>query len=61
MIDTIDQVDFLIYGIPNFKLEKEIVIRRTDVLKESGIKFELNCDIGKDITFEDIKISTTQF
>jgi len=45
----------LIYGIPNFKLEKEIVIRRTDRLKESGIKFELNCDIGKDITFEAIK------
>ena len=45
----------LIYGIPNFKLEKDIVIRRTDRLKESGIKFELNCDIGKDITFEDIK------
>ena len=32
----------LIYGIPNFKLEKEIVIRRTDRLLESGIKFELN-------------------
>ena len=46
----------LIYGIPNFKLEKDIVIRRTNRLKESGIKFELNCDIGKDITFEDIKI-----
>ncbi len=45
----------LIYGIPNFKLEKEIVIRRTDRLKESGIKFELNCDIGKDLTFEEIK------
>ena len=46
----------LIYGIPNFKLEKNIVIRRTNRLKESGIKFELNCNIGKDITFEDIKI-----
>ena len=46
----------LIYGIPNFKLEKDIVIRRTNRLKESGIKFELNCDIGTDITFEDIKI-----
>ena len=46
----------LIYGIPNFKLEKDIVIRRTNRLKQSGIKFELNCDIGKDITFEDIKI-----
>ena len=45
----------LIYGIPNFKLEKEIVVRRTDRLKESAIKFELNCDIGKDISFEEIK------
>ena len=45
----------LIYGIPNFKLEKEIVVRRTDRLKESGIKFELNRDIGKDIPFEEIK------
>ncbi len=45
----------LIYGIPNFKLEKEIVIRRTDRLLDSGIKFELNCEIGKDITFEEIK------
>ena len=45
----------LIYGIPNFKLEKEIVVRRTNRLKESGIKFELNCNIGKDISFEEIK------
>ena len=51
MIVTIDQVDLLIYGIPNFKLEKDIVIRRTNRLKESGIKFELNCDIGKDHYF----------
>ena len=45
----------LIYGIPNFKLEKEIVLRRTKRLEESGIKFELNCNIGKDISFEKIK------
>ncbi len=45
----------LIYGIPNFKLEKEIVVRRTERLKNSGIKFELNCNIGTDITFEIIK------
>ena len=36
----------LIYGIPNFKLEKEIVIRRTNRLSDSGIKFEMNCEIG---------------
>ncbi len=45
----------LIYGIPNFKLEKDIVIRRTNRLKESGINFELNCDIGKNISFDEIK------
>ena len=45
----------LIYGIPNFKLEKEIVIRRTKRLEESGIKFELNCNIGKEICFQEIK------
>ncbi len=45
----------LIYGIPNFKLEKEIVTRRTKRLEDSGIKFELNCNIGKNITFEKIK------
>mgnify|MGYP005672681449 FL=1 len=45
----------LIYGIPNFKLEKEIVIRRTKRLEESGIKFELNCNIGGEISFQEIK------
>ena len=37
----------LIYGIPNFKLEKFIVERRTNLLKESGIKFQQNIEIGK--------------
>ena len=45
----------LIYGIPNFKLEKEIVIKRTNRLKNSGIKFELNCDVGLNISFQEIK------
>ncbi len=45
----------LIYGIPNFKLEKDIVTRRTKRLEDSGINFELNCNIGTDITFEKIK------
>ena len=45
----------LIYGIPNFKLEKEIVTRRTKRLEDSGIKFELNCNIGTNITFQKIK------
>ena len=37
----------LIYGIPNFKLEKFTVERRTNLLKESGIKFKQNFEVGK--------------
>ena len=40
----------LIYGIPNFKLEKFVVERRTKLLKDSGIKFINNFEIGKDQT-----------
>ena len=45
----------LIYGIPNFKLEKEIVIKRTERLKDSGIKFVKNCNVGSSISFDDLK------
>ena len=45
----------LIYGIPNFKLEKDIVERRMSYLKNSGINFHLNINIGQDITFQDLR------
>jgi glutamate synthase (NADPH/NADH) small chain len=45
----------LIYGIPNFKLEKFVVERRTKLLKESGIKFIQNFEVGKDKTLEELK------
>ena len=45
----------LIYGIPNFKLEKEIVQRRTRLLKDGGIKFELNFAVGKDATLSELR------
>jgi len=45
----------LIYGIPNFKLEKFVVERRTKLLKESGIKFVQNFDAGKDKTLYELK------
>ena len=45
----------LIYGIPNFKLEKFVVERRTRLLKESGIKFVQNFDAGKDKTLHELK------
>ena len=45
----------LIYGIPNFKLEKDIVERRIKYLKDSGIIFHLNVNIGRDISFQDLR------
>ena len=45
----------LIYGIPNFKLEKHVVERRTRLLKKSGIKFYQNVEIGKNLSFEELK------
>ncbi len=45
----------LIYGIPNFKLEKHVVQRRTKLLKESGIKFFQNFEIGKDLTLDQLR------
>jgi len=45
----------LIYGIPNFKLEKYVVERRTKLLKESGIKFIQNFEVGKKMKLYDLK------
>lgn len=45
----------MIYGIPNFKLEKWVVERRTEWLKQCGIKFHLNCNVGLDITFKELQ------
>lgn len=45
----------LIYGIPGFKLEKHVVERRQKYLEDSGIHFELNTDIGKDISFFELR------
>ena len=45
----------LIYGIPNFKLEKNIVERRTKLLKDSGINFVLNFEVGKNKSLYELK------
>ncbi len=45
----------LIYGIPNFKLEKFVVERRTELLKKSGIKFKQNFEVGKDKSLNELK------
>ena len=45
----------LIYGIPNFKLEKFVVQRRIEMLKAGGIKFKNNFEIGKNISLEELR------
>ena len=42
----------LTFGIPEFKLEKSVVRRRRKILEDMGIKFHLNKEIGKDISFK---------
>ena len=45
----------LTYGIPGFKLEKDIVMRRNDQLEQGGVTFKLNCRVGEDISFAEIR------
>lgn len=45
----------LTYGIPGFKLEKDVVMRRNGQLTDGGIKLELNTNVGEDISFDDIR------
>ena len=45
----------LTYGIPGFKLEKDVVMRRVELLEASGVQFVLNCNVGVDLTFDAIR------
>jgi glutamate synthase (NADPH/NADH) small chain len=42
----------LTFGIPPFKLEKEVVERRRELMEEMGVEFVLNTEIGRDLPFE---------
>jgi glutamate synthase (NADPH) small chain len=54
--DRYDRVGgLLIYGIPNFKLEKQVVLRRRDLFEQSGIRFQLNCAVGEDVPFTELR------
>ncbi len=44
----------LTFGIPPFKLEKDVITRRRAMLEDMGIEFHLNIDVGKDISFEQL-------
>ena len=44
----------MMYGIPNFKLDKKVVQRRIDWLVEAGMKLNLGVEIGKNLEFEEL-------
>jgi len=44
----------LTYGIPGFKLNKNIIARRVDLLKEAGVVFHPNTEVGTDVTFDEL-------
>ena len=54
--DRYDRVGgLLIYGIPNFKLEKSVVERRAALLQQGGVVFHLNTEVGKDVTLPELR------
>ena len=44
----------LTFGIPEFKLEKDVVKRRRKILEDMGVEFKLGQEVGKDVSFEKI-------
>ncbi len=44
----------LTFGIPEFKLEKSVMVKRREIFTEMGVEFRLNIEIGKDIEFEQL-------
>ena len=59
-VDVYDRYDrvggLMIYGIPNFKLEKDIVERRAKLLARGGIKFHLNFEVGRHASLEELRV-----
>ena len=45
----------LTFGIPAFKLEKKIIVKRRKYLEDLGIEFQLNTEVGKDIEIDEIQ------
>ncbi len=43
------------YGIPGFKLEKDIVMQRVEQLRDGGVEFVPNCNVGEDLSFDAIR------
>ena len=54
--DRYDRVGgLMIYGIPNFKLEKDIVLRRQKLLADGGITFHLDFEVGRDASLAELR------
>ncbi len=54
--DRYDRVGgLMIYGIPGFKLEKDVVLRRWKLLEEGGIRFHLGVELGRDLSFSELR------
>jgi glutamate synthase (NADPH/NADH) small chain len=47
----------LTFGIPGFKLEKEVIQKRRIFLEDIGVEFKLNTEVGKDISIEELQDS----
>jgi glutamate synthase (NADPH/NADH) small chain len=58
-VDIYDRYDrpggLMIYGIPNFKLEKPVVLRRWELFRAAGIRFHLGCTVGRDISLAELR------
>ena len=58
-VDVYDRYDriggLLVYGIPDFKLEKHLVRRRAELLESAGVRFHLNADVGGQVAFDELR------
>ncbi len=58
-VDVYDRYDrgggLLIYGIPSFKLEKAIVLRRVELLRAAGVRFHVRCEVGRDVSLAELR------
>lgn len=45
----------LVYGIPSFKLEKDVVQAEIDIIKEMGVEIKTGVEVGKDVTLEELR------
>jgi glutamate synthase (NADPH/NADH) small chain len=58
-VDIYDRYDrvggLLVYGIPNFKLEKDVVARRAKLIAEAGVTFHLDFEVGRHATLQELR------